>query len=66
MYESQTVGKNHRAMCKLFTMYHKSDQLHEEMRKKYFKRFYAGKPTKRYLRIMNAMNESDRLERMTF
>ena len=52
MYECQTQSKSYRLMGKTFGAYFKSDKLYSELYSKYFKTHYAGKPTKRYLRIM--------------
>ena len=52
MYETQTRSKKYRQLDKTFGAYFKIDNLCSELYKKNFKKYYAGKPTKRYLRIM--------------
>ena len=52
MYETQTQSKKYRQLDKTFGAYFKIDNLCSELYKKNFKKYYAGKPTKRYLRIM--------------
>ncbi len=52
MYESQTQSKRWRYLGKTLFAYMKVDDLYDEIDKKHFKKFYAGKPTKRYLQIM--------------
>lgn len=47
MYEKQTQSKKNRQLDNLMRVYFYNDQLF----KKHFKKQYAGKPTKRYLRL---------------
>src|SRR5690606_33541222 len=47
MYESQTQSKKWREWDKLFGVLYKSEHLYKELYKKHFKRYYAGKPTKK-------------------
>lgn len=47
MYEKQTLSKKNRQLDNLMRAYFYNDQLY----KKHFKKQYAGKPTKRYLRL---------------
>lgn len=54
MYETQTQSKKYRQLDKI-----KSDNLYSELYKKHFKRYYAGKPTKRYLRIMEQIQKAE-------
>ena len=57
MYETQTRSKKYRQMDKTLEAYFKSDNLYSELYKKNFKKTYAGKPTKRYLRIMEQIQK---------
>jgi hypothetical protein len=66
MYDSQTISKGNRAMCKLFDSYGKSENKYIETQKKHFKKHYAGKPTKRYLKALKEMRKAEQLERITF
>ena len=59
MYESQTQSKKYRQLDKTFGAYFKSDNLYSELFKKHFKRSYAGKPTKKYLRIMEQIQKAE-------
>ncbi|MGK0487238.1 MAG: hypothetical protein ACJAXB_000412 [Candidatus Endobugula sp.] len=52
MYETQTQSKKYRQLDKRLGAYFKGDSLHSDLNKKNFKKTYAGKPSKRYLRIM--------------
>ena len=45
-------------MSSLFGSYFESDSIYEQLYKKNFKKTYAGKPTKRYLKL------SEKLERI--
>jgi hypothetical protein len=57
MYETQTQSKKYRQLDKTFGAYFKSDNLYSELYKKNFKKSYAGKPTKKYLRIMEQIQK---------
>jgi hypothetical protein len=57
MYETQTHSKRFRELDKTLGVYFKSDNLYNELYKKNFKKTYAGKPTKRYLRIMEQIQK---------
>lgn len=59
MYESQTHSKAYRELNKNFGAYFRIDDLYSQLRQKHFKKTYAGKPTKRYLRIMEQIQEAD-------
>jgi len=59
MYETQTHSKKYRQMDKTLGAYFKSDNLYSELYKKNFKKTYAGKPTKRYLRIMKQIQKAE-------
>lgn len=51
MYECQTQSKKARHMIKLFKTYLRTDDLYSEFYKKYRKNNYAGKPTKKTLKL---------------
>ena len=46
-------------MDKTLGVYYGVDKLYTELYKKNFKRYYAGKPTKRYLRIMEQIKKAE-------
>lgn len=48
MYESQTHSKKNRGLIKLLF---EKEEAEKELNKPYFKRYYNGRPTKRYKRI---------------
>jgi hypothetical protein len=57
MYETQTQSKKYRRLNKTLNAYFKIDDLYSELDKKHFKKTYAGKPTKKYLRIMEQIQK---------
>jgi hypothetical protein len=59
MYEKQTQSKVNRYLDKTLGVYFRSDQLFEQLYKKHFKKQYAGKPTKKYLRIMEQIQKAE-------
>lgn len=59
MYETQIQSKRYRLLDKTLGAYFKSEELYEELYKKNFKKTYAGKPTKRYLRIMEQIQKAE-------
>lgn len=61
MYDSQTKSKQWRQIEKVYGCYFDQDKYYEELRRKHFKRTYAGKPTKRYLRIAERIERAKRI-----
>jgi len=59
MYETQTQSKKYRQVDKTLGAYFKSNNLYSELYKKNFKKTYAGKPTKKYLRIMEQIQKAE-------
>ena len=59
MYEKQTQSKKSRYLDKTLGAYFKSENLYSELYKKHFKKTYAGKPTKKYLRIMEQIQKAE-------
>jgi hypothetical protein len=59
MYETQTQSKKYRYFDKTAGAYFRSDNLYSELNKKNFKKTYAGKPTKKYLRIMEQIQKAE-------
>lgn len=49
MYESQIRSKNYRDLANLFGI---NSNPYKKLNSKYFKKYYAGKPTKRYKKIL--------------
>ena len=61
MYESQIQSKKYRQLDKTFGAFFKTDDLYNQLYKKHFKKTYAGKPTKRYLKIMEQIEKAERI-----
>ncbi|WP_242093617.1 hypothetical protein [Aestuariivivens sediminicola] len=61
MYESQTKSKSWRHLDKVYGSLFKMDRLYEELYSKHFKTHYNGKPTKRYLRLMEQIQKADKI-----
>ena len=61
MYKSQIESKKWREWSKIFKGDF-DDKIYSELYSKGFKKFYAGKMTKRYLRICKKINESENFD----
>jgi len=61
MYECQTYSVNQRNMNKVFDAVFGIDKYDKLLYQKYFKTHYNGKPTKKYLRILEKKNMSDKM-----
>ncbi len=59
MYETQTQSKKYRQLDKISRVYFKIDDLYSQLYKKHFKKTYAGKPTKKYLRIIKQIQKAE-------
>jgi len=59
MYETQTQSKKYRQLDKTLGAYFKIDDLYSQLYQKHFKKTYAGKPTKKYLRIMEQIQKAE-------
>lgn len=55
MYECQTYSKKGRGYDKAFKVMYGSDAIYSEIYSKHFKKEYAGKPTKRYQRLLKKL-----------
>lgn len=58
MYETQTQSKKYRQLDKTIGAIFRTDDLYRQLDKKHFKKTYAGKPTKKYLRIMEQLRKA--------
>tara|TARA_R110002167_G_scaffold312948_4_gene518637 strand:- start:3230 stop:3838 length:609 start_codon:yes stop_codon:yes gene_type:complete len=59
MYECQTQSKKWREMDKIYGSYFGIDDNYLELHKKHLKKTYAGKPTKKYKRLMKRIQQAD-------
>jgi hypothetical protein len=61
MYESQTKSKKWRGWDKVYGSLFETDKLYEELYSKHFKKFYDGKPTKKYLLILELIRRNENI-----
>lgn len=59
-YEKQIQSKKNRQLHSILDKVYLSDEVYEEQYKKHFKTHYNGKPTKRYQKLMNKINLSEK------
>ncbi len=59
MYEKQTQSKKSRYLDKTLGVYFRTDQLFEQLYKKHLKKQYAGKPTKKYLKLTQKIQKAE-------
>ncbi len=59
MYDTQTQSKKYRQLSKTYGKVFECERLYEELHQKYFKTHYAGKPTKRYLQILEKIQQAE-------
>ena len=52
MYECQTKSKKWRQIESVYGEYFEGDNYYSELYSKHFKKFYNGKPTKKYIKLM--------------
>ncbi len=61
MYETQTQSKRSRYLDKKIGAYFRTEQLFEQLYKKHFKKQYAGKPTKKYLKLTQQIERAENM-----
>ncbi|MDG1276093.1 MAG: hypothetical protein P8O16_02350 [Algoriphagus sp.] len=61
MYETQTQSKRQRQLGKTLGVYFKTDDLYSQLFQKHFKKTYAGKLTKRYLKLSKEIREAEKI-----
>lgn len=66
MYESQTQSKKFRGLNNTLGAYFKADKYYNQLNEKHFKKTYAGKPTKKYLFIMNQIKKAESINFLDF
>lgn len=59
IYDTQTKPKSYRLMEKTFGAYFDIENYYEEIYSKHFKKFYKGKPTKRYKRLLELIDKAE-------
>ena len=60
VYSKQLHTKKWRELEKVYGNYFDNDEHYKELYSKHFKKFYNGKPTKRYLKLMEKINDGER------
>lgn len=63
MYSSQTQSKYYRSLDKVYGAYFKSDSYYSELYSKHFKKYYNGKPTKKYLKLLEQINKAESIDK---
>jgi hypothetical protein len=66
MYEKQTQSKKSRYLDKTLGLYFQVDKLFEQLYKKHFKKQYAGKPTKKYLKLTQQIQKAESIPQREF
>jgi len=56
MYKKQTKSKSVRKQLKMIDAVFKATELYEQIYSKHFKKSYAGRPTKKYIRLMSKIH----------
>jgi hypothetical protein len=62
MYEKQTYSKYGRSLDKIFGTYYGTERAYEKIHSKNFKKYYAGKPTKKYLKLLEIARKSEAIQ----
>jgi hypothetical protein len=60
-YEKQTYSHRNRNLGKTFEKFFGGEKAYELIHSKYFKTHYAGKPTRRYLKLLKDISISDQI-----
>jgi len=61
VYAKQLHTKKWREMERIYGHHFDIDNYYQELYSKHFKKFYNGKPTKRYLKLMQKINQAERI-----
>lgn len=61
MYEKQTYSKHSRYLDKTLGAYFQSDNIYSQLNKKHFKKYYAGKPTKRFIKLSQQIRQAEQI-----
>jgi hypothetical protein len=60
-YKKQTYSHKNRQLNKSFEAFFGADKAYEQIYSKHFKKHYAGKLTKRYLKLNNQLQKADEI-----
>ena len=61
IYDKQTESKKYRDFAKNHEAVYKVRDLYEQLQSKHFKSHYAGKPTKRYLKLLEQIDQNEQM-----
>lgn len=61
MYEKQTYSKHGRYLDKTLGAYFQSETLYKQLNKKHFKKYYAGKPTKKFIKLSQQIRQAEQI-----
>lgn len=61
MYSKQTQSKKWRVVEKKYGNYFSSENIYSELYSKHFRKYYKGKPTKRYLKLIDKIKEIEKV-----
>ena len=61
MYACQTESKQWRHLKRVYGSLFEPNRFYEQLYSKHFKKFYSGKPTKRYLELIRKIEQADRI-----
>jgi len=64
MYSKQTHSKKWREMEKVYGNYFDNNEHYKELYSKHFKKFYNGKPTKRYLKLLQQIEKAEKVSHL--
>ncbi|MDO6389260.1 hypothetical protein Q4E40_03915 [Pontibacter sp. BT731] len=59
LYEKQTYSQKNRGIMRMYEKLFTSDKVYEELYSKHFKRTYRGKPTKRFLKLIQKIRDRE-------
>lgn len=62
MYETQTYTKKWRNIERIYGAYFDQDKYFSEINSKHFKKYYNGKPTKRYLKLLSKIKQVENVD----
>jgi hypothetical protein len=61
MYESQTYSNNTRQQFRLWGKVFGTEKIYEQIYSKNFNKYYAGQPTKKYLKLCQKLRQTDEI-----
>ncbi|MBD0778244.1 hypothetical protein HPE56_10605 [Maribacter sp. ANRC-HE7] len=62
LYRKQTRSHKWREMDKRFAAYFELDSCYDQLNDKYFKKYCRGRPTKRYMKILNKISQAEQID----